>query len=54
MAVDWGLAGRIGGVGFGIVFAVLIILAVVIWLTGLVISKISTSKGEANDSKKGA
>ncbi len=28
MAVDWGLAGQIGGMGFGIVFAVLTILAV--------------------------
>ncbi len=54
MAVDWGLAGQIGGMGFGIVFAVLIILAVAIWLTGRVISKIGISKGETNDRKKGA
>ncbi len=54
MAVDWALAGQIGGVGFGIVFAVLIILAVAIWLTGLVISKIGTAKNETSDSKKGA
>ena len=56
MAVDWtwSQAGQIGGIGFGIVFAVLIILAVAIWLTGLVISKIGTSKDETTDSQKGA
>ena len=54
MAVDWGFAGQIGGVGFGIVIAVLIILAVAMWLIGLVFSKIETDNGETTDSKKGA
>jgi len=54
MAVDWGFAGQIGGMGFGIVFAVLVILSAAIWLTGLVTSKIVTSKGETNEGKKGA
>ncbi|MBA7547228.1 hypothetical protein ES705_39635 [subsurface metagenome] len=53
MAVDWGFAGQIGGIGFGLVFAVLIILALAIWLTGLVLGKISTGKAEASDKKKG-
>ncbi|MFC2071561.1 OadG family protein [Chloroflexota bacterium] len=53
MAVDWGFAGQVGGVGFGTVFALLIILGVVIWLTGLVFGKISTGKAEANNEKKG-
>ncbi len=53
MAVDWGFAGQIGGIGFGLVFAVLIILALAIWLTGRVLSKISASKAEASDRKKG-
>ncbi len=53
MTVDWGFAGQIGGIGFGLVFAVLIILALAIWLTGLVLSKMSTSKAEASDKKKG-
>jgi len=52
MAVDWGFAGQIGGIGFGVVFAVLIILALAIWLTGLVLSKISTTKAETGDNKK--
>ena len=53
MAVDWSFAGQIGGIGFGFVFAVLIILALAIWLTGLVLSKIGTGKAEADDKKKG-
>ena len=54
MTVDWGFAGQIGGVGFGIVFAVLIILAIAIWLTGLIIRRIGTDKEETGENKKGA
>ncbi len=50
----WAQALQIGGMGFGTVFAVLIILAVAIWLTGLVISKIGIGKEETSDRKKGA
>ncbi|MBL7125232.1 MAG: OadG family protein [Dehalococcoidales bacterium] len=53
MAVDWGFAGQIGGFGFSLVFLVLIILAVAIWLVGLVLNKIGAGKGEAEDKKKG-
>ncbi len=53
MEVPWGQALQVGGVGFGLVFAVLIILALAIWLTGLVLSKIGTGKAEASDKKKG-
>ena len=53
MPVDWGLAGQIGGLGFGLVFIVLIVLAVAIWLVGMVLRKISTDKGEASGKKKG-
>ena len=52
MGVDWAFAGQIGGFGFGLVFAVLIILALAIWLVGLILSKITTGKGEADDKKK--
>ena len=54
MAVDWGFAGQIGGFGFALVFIVLIVLAVAIWLTGLVVNKISTGKDKATEEKKGA
>ncbi len=53
MEVPWGQAVQVGGVGFGMVFALLIILAIVIWLTGLVVSKISAGKAEADTGKKG-
>ena len=53
MEIPWGQAIQVGGVGFGTVFALLIILAVVIWLTGLVLNKISTAKSETSDRKKG-
>ena len=53
MGIDWGFAGQVGGVGFGMVFVLLIILAVVIWLVGLVVSKTSVSKGETSNNKKG-
>ena len=54
MGIDWGFAGLVGGVGFGMVFLLLVILAVVIWLTGLVLSKIGTGKAEASNKKKGS
>jgi len=53
MAVDWGYAGQIGGFGFGLVFAVLVLLAVVVWLAGRVINKIIAGKGETGEEKKG-
>ena len=53
MEVPWGEAVQIGGVGFATVFALLVILAVVIWLTGLVRGKISTGKSETDSQKKG-
>ena len=46
MAIDWGEAVKVGLVGFGWVFMVLVILAVVIWLSGYIISKIEKPKEE--------
>ena len=46
MTVDLGFAWQIDGIGFGLVFAVLISLA--LWLTGLVIGRIGTVKAEVN------
>ena len=54
MTIDWGLARQIGGLGFGIVFAVLIILAVVIWFTGFILSKTGSRKDQTPDDQKGA
>ena len=51
MGVDWGLAGQIGGIGFGLVFVVLTVLALAIWLVGLVLSKIGSGKGGTGNRK---
>ena len=51
MGVDWGLAGQIGGIGFGLVFVVLTVLALAIWLVGLVLSKFGSGKGETGNRK---
>jgi Na+-transporting methylmalonyl-CoA/oxaloacetate decarboxylase gamma subunit len=51
MAVDWGFAGQIGGIGFSLVFVVLIILAVAVWVVGLVLRRIGTGKVEAEEKK---
>ena len=52
--IDWAFAGKIGGVGFGMVFMVLVILAIVLWLAGLIFTKIEAGKQETGDNKKGA
>jgi Na+-transporting methylmalonyl-CoA/oxaloacetate decarboxylase gamma subunit len=57
MAIDWGEAVRIGLMGFGMVFLVLVILAVAIWLSGLVLrrmdgSKDKTAVAKTNDAVK--
>ncbi|MBA7477606.1 hypothetical protein ES707_13018 [subsurface metagenome] len=51
--LDWGFAGLVGGIGFGVVFAVLIILAGVIWLVGKIFGKTSTNKSEPRKNEKG-
>jgi Na+-transporting methylmalonyl-CoA/oxaloacetate decarboxylase gamma subunit len=47
MAADWGAAGLLAGRGFGTVFLVLIILAVVTWLIGLVFQRIKRGQEKA-------
>ena len=52
MAIDWGFAGQIAANGFGIVFAVLAILAVTIWLLGLVFSKSNAGKSKPENKEQ--
>ena len=56
MEINWGEAWQIGGIGFGMVFVVLAILAVAIWLIGLVIRKIDSRHGggAVEDKKEGS
>lgn len=54
MAIDWGFAGLVGGMGFGMVFALLIILAIVIWLTGRLVNRTGGTKNKGDENQKGA
>lgn len=46
MVIDWGEAVKVGLVGFGWVFMVLVILAIAIWLSGYIIRKLEKQKEE--------
>ena len=46
MDFAWSTAFTIGGVGFGLVFAVLIALAVIIWVAGRLIRRYYWAKAE--------
>jgi Na+-transporting methylmalonyl-CoA/oxaloacetate decarboxylase gamma subunit len=50
MEIDWAQAWQVGGIGFGLVFAVLAILAVVTWL----FSRISKRNGNGSDEAEAA
>ena len=58
MVIDWGEAVRVGLVGFGWVFMVLVVLAVAIWLSGIIIRKLEKSTEKSakaeNNSGEGA
>jgi len=53
MEIPWGEASQVGGISFGTVFLLLVILAVIIWLGGVVINRINSRKGETDSEKKG-
>jgi Na+-transporting methylmalonyl-CoA/oxaloacetate decarboxylase gamma subunit len=48
--VDWNLAAKIAGGGFGMVFLILAILALLIWLTHLGVNRFA--KGSADSEEK--
>ena len=52
MSIDWDLAVKIAGGGFGMVFLILAILALVVWATGLVWQRTkSKQKSDAGEEK---
>ena len=53
MEIDWGFAAQIGGFGFVLVFAVLIMLALAIWLVGVIVGRVATSKAEGGQERDG-
>jgi len=50
--VDWGWAFQIGGTGFGLVFAVLLTLALIMWLTGFLLNKVFGGADKASEKKE--
>ena len=53
MLVDWGNALKVGGIGFGTVFLVLVILAVAVTLVGLAAKRIGRDKDKVDSEQKG-
>jgi Na+-transporting methylmalonyl-CoA/oxaloacetate decarboxylase gamma subunit len=51
LETDWAQAWEIGGLGFGLVFAVLMVLALAMWITGKVIARFS--KGDVEEEGRG-
>ncbi len=51
MEIDWAQAWQVGGIGFGLVFVVLAILAVVTWLASLILNR-NGSGGDEDETKK--
>ena len=52
MEIEWAKAWQTGSIGFGLVFVVLAILAVVTWLVSLVINRDGGDSGEAETEKE--
>ncbi len=51
-SVDWGEVGEVVGVGFGMVFLILGILAIIIWIVGIILQKrASAGKGNSGEAK---
>ena len=50
--IDWGLAGKIAGGGFGLVFLILAILALVVWLIGLGVRRFSKSSSKSEEKRR--
>ena len=43
---DWGFAWQLAGVGFGMVFLILTILAIILWIVSKAVRRIETKIGE--------
>jgi len=52
IGIDWGLAAKIAGGGFGMVFLILAILALVVWLTSLGVRKFSKGSSRSEEKKQ--
>jgi Na+-transporting methylmalonyl-CoA/oxaloacetate decarboxylase gamma subunit len=50
--IDWNLVAKIAGGGFGMVFFILAILALVVWITGLGVRKFSKTDSKSEEKKQ--
>ena len=50
--IDWNLVGKVAGAGYGLTFAILIILALSTWLTGIVVQRTNHTDDEEGANKK--
>jgi len=53
MSIDWGYAGQVGGIGFGMVFMLLVILMVMVILVGKILTKVEADKNKTRRVEKG-
>ncbi len=47
--VDWNIAARVAGGGFGVTILVLVILSLVAWIMGLIIRKTTKTTAEGKE-----
>ena len=52
VAVDWGEAIRVAGVGFGMVIGILAVLAITVWIAGILLHKTTSRSEEKNSQQK--
>lgn len=50
--IDWGLTAKIAGGGFGMVFLILAILALVVWLVGLGVRKLQKAGSKSEEKRQ--
>ena len=50
--IEWDKVAEIAGGGFGMTFFVLIALSLIVWITGLVLKRISRGKKEGDTETK--
>jgi len=49
--IDWPLVAKVAGGGFGVTILVLTILSVVLWLIGMVMTRIESNDKKAEEEK---
>lgn len=47
--IDWGLTAKIAGGGFGMVFLILAILALIVWIVGMGVRRISKNSSRSKE-----